>query len=127
MRVSSCSSSRSTSGASMRLEGRHFEVVEADRRVPIVEAEVLVPSAEKGLRLAPLEVSYVVDRPLHGLAVVTLDAESIRLARLDRARPLVVGVRLDVEVEAIFPVLVEPGEDVFGVLPAAQNEEVARR
>ena len=111
-----------------RLERRHLEVVEAHRRVPVVEAEVLVARAREGLGVGELEVA----RRRSPTSVIVLPSarsirNSVRLAGRDGARALVVALRVDVELEPVIAVLVEAREHVLRVLPAAEDREVARR
>src|SRR5450755_3352683 len=127
-RFSSSSSATSTSAFSTAsaLQGGDGEVVEAGRDLPVVEAEMLVAFSGQRVRVLQAQDLDVVYEVTDGLAVSSLYLKAIRAIRKDRLRARVGFPRLDAQFGAVGGVLVEPGQDVHGVLPAPENDDVAR-
>src|SRR6186713_656486 len=127
-RVSSSSSAMSSSSKFTRLprERRHHDVVETDRDFPVVEAEVFVTGAVKRLRVVERENLRVVDAEAHGVTVAPLDLETVRTPLRDRRDARVVGAWHQPDFSPIRAVFVQTCEHVQAVLPAAEDDEVAR-
>src|SRR5262245_4739445 len=77
--------------------------------------------------IVELEVLEPVDEPPDRLAVRPLDLEAIDLPLLHGALPRIVGVFVDLDFLAVRAVLVDSRKGVRGVLPAAEDRQVARR
>src|SRR5262245_1477498 len=128
-RVSSSSRAMSSSSKFTASPGkrRHFDVVEADRDIPVVETEKFVPGAGERLGVVERVDQGVVDREANGATVGALDLETVRapLGHGRRARIFRAGDQA--QLPAIRSVFVQSREHVQTVLPTAENGNVARR
>src|SRR5262245_46730209 len=84
-----------------------------------------MPRVDERLRVVEGQVLDSIDPPTNGPPVAALDLEVIDLADVHRLLPGIVRGLVHGDRLAIGAVLVETGEHMQGVLPAAEDGEVA--
>ena len=116
-----------SSPRSTQLERRHPEVVKAHGRIPVIEPKMLVARPRQGLSVGERQVACTIDAPLQRFPIRPLELDVIRLPRRHRPHAFVVTQRVHVDLLPVVSVLVDARQNVLGVLPPAQDRQVARR
>ena len=94
-----------------------LQIVEPEVRLPVIEAKMVVSPAPKGLRVVHFEQNVLIHSHREN-ATDPLDPEPVGPTWLDFA-----GLTHD----PVVSVLVHPGQHVQRIVPAAKNDDVARR
>jgi hypothetical protein len=86
-----------------------------------------VPRARERLRIVELVNLRVVDRDAQRVAVAALELDVIRATLDDGTRARIFRSGHELRLQAIRSMLIQTGEDVQAILPAAEDDNVTRR